>query len=279
VVKFARVAAADAALDREAEALRALADEHPGVEGVPRLLAAERRVGRRALAESAVHGQPLIEALTPDNYGALSGAVATWLAGLVGSEGPRPREGWWERLVGGPLAAFERDFGTVTPAATLAALRARLQGLDALPSACEHRDCSPWNVVLDATGAPGLHDWESAEPHGLPGLDLAYFLANAAFVLDGALDGGRTRESYRHLLDPATPYGGEAAARIAEYCERTGLDPATFPDLRLLAWVVHARSDYVHREMAAAGTPSPEALRDAPYLGLIETDLALPASY
>jgi hypothetical protein len=276
VVKFARVDAADAALDREAAALRALAEEHPSVTGVPRLLAQERRVGRRALVESAVHGEPLIAALTPATFRELSGKVTVWLTDLVESGEPRPSSEWWQRLVGDPLAAFERDFGGVVEAGAMARLRARLRSLDKLPRACEHRDCSPWNVVLTGDDSPGLLDWESAEPHGLPGLDLAYFLANAVFVLERAIESGRTRESYERLLDPTTPYGGEAASRVAEYRDRVGLSTAAFANLRLLAWVVHARSDYLHREMAAAGPPSPEALRDAPYLGLIETDLALP---
>jgi hypothetical protein len=273
VVKFARVAAADAALDREAAVLRTLAEEHPGVSGVPRLLAQERRVGRRALAESAVHGQPLIAALTSQTFPLLSRDVTAWLTSLVEDGEPRPASEWRQRLVDEPLGAFERDFGTVVEAATLTRLRARLRDLEPLPQACEHRDCSPWNVVIGDDGSPGLLDWESAEPHGLPGLDLAYFLANSAFVLDGAIETGRTRESYGHLLDPATPYGREAASRVAEYCDRVGLRPAAFARLRLLAWVIHARSDYRHREMAAAGPPSPDALRTAPYLGLVEAEL------
>jgi hypothetical protein len=277
VVKFARVAAADTALDREASALRALAEEHPTVLGVPRLLAQERRVGRRALAESAVYGAPLLAALTAASFGELSGKVAVWLTGLVEAGEAQPASEWWQHLVGEPLDGFERTFGGVVATEAMARLRARLRALDKLPRACEHRDCSPWNVVLTADGSPGLLDWESAEPHGLPGLDLAYFLANSAFVLDRALESGRTRETYERLVDPTTPYGHEAARRVAEYCDQIGLDPGSFPDLRLLAWVIHARSDYRHREMAAAGPPSPESLRTAPYLGLIETELALPS--
>jgi hypothetical protein len=273
VVKFARTPEADAALDREAAALRTLAEEHPGVPGVPRLLARERRAGRRALAESAVRGQPLIATLTPRTFPLLARDVTGWLAGLVEDGEPRPASEWFQRLVDEPLDAIERDFGAVVEAATFTRLRARLRDLGPLPRACEHRDCSPWNVVVGEDGSPGLLDWESAEPHGLPGLDLAYFLANSAFVLDGAIETGRTRESYRRLLDPATPFGSEAASRVTEYCDRVGLGPAAFARLRTLAWVVHAHSDHLHREMAAAGPPSAEALRTAPYLGLVEAEL------
>ena len=160
-----------------------------------------------------------------------------------------------------------------SPREAVARARHRLDDLGDLPEACEHRDCSPWNVVLTADGDPGLLDWESAEPHGLPGLDLAYFLANCAFVLDGALESGGTRESYARLLDPATPYGAVAAACAAEYCERLGIDADAYARLRLLCWIVHCRSDYRHLTMAAAGTPSPEALRGSAFLGLVEAEL------
>lgn len=275
IAKFSRVPAADEALACEATALRAIERDRPGVPGVPRLLAMGKRSGRHALAESAVHGKPLLAALSPASFEELATRVGDWLVGLSGGE-PRERSEWWPRLVGEPLARFERNFGDVVPADTLDALRRVLGEIGNLPEACEHRDCSPWNVVLDEHGAPGLLDWESAEPHGLPGLDLAYFLANCAFILDGALESGRTRESYERLLDPTTPYGAVAAERVAGYCGRLGLADEDFARLRLLAWVIHSASDHTHLEMAAAGPPGHEALRGAMFLGLIETDLEIP---
>jgi len=272
VAKFSRVPAADGALEREASALRAIERDRPGLPGVPRLLAEGKRAGRHALVESAVHGQPLIAALSPESFDELAVLVGEWLVGL--SDGKRhPRNEWWPRLVGEPLEAFERNFGKVVPADTIATLRRLLGELGDLPEACEHRDCSPWNVVLDKRGAPGLLDWESAEPHGLPGLDLAYFLANCAFVLDGALESGRTRESYERLRDPAAPLGALAAECEDRYRQALGLDPNDLARLRLLAWLVHSRSDYTHLSMAAAGVPSVETLHTSTYLGLVEAEL------
>lgn len=275
IVKFARVPAADRALEREAEALRLLEEEHPQVSGIPRLLGRERRAGRTALAESGVFGRPLIAELTAESFASLASLVSDWLVGLVGVEEKPARSEWWERLVGGPLATFERDFGAVAAPDTIVRIRRHLEELDDLPPACEHRDCSPWNVLLGPDGAPALLDWESAEPHGLPGLDLAYFLANAAFLLDGALASGGTRESYLWLLDPGSRHGREAAACAASYRDRVGLSEAAWWRLRLLCWVVHSRSDHRHLTMAAAGTPTAEALRGSTYLGLIEAELDL----
>jgi hypothetical protein len=274
VVKFARVAAADAALAREAATLRLVERDRPGATRVPRLLAEGRRAGRHALAESAVHGEPLIAALSPASFERLAARVGEWLVNLSDDGGGgRPREDWWQRLAGEPLARFEQNFGEVIAADSLARLREQLAAIGDLPEACEHRDCSPWNVVLDESGAPGLHDWESAEPHGLPGLDLAYFLANCAFILDDALETGRTRESYERLLDPTTPYGAVAAACAARYCERVGIAADDYARLRLLCWVIHSHSDHQHLTMAAAGPPSHEALRSSSFLGLLEAEL------
>jgi hypothetical protein len=272
IAKFARVAAADAALEREAAVLRAVERDHPDVPGVPRLLAEGRRAGRHALAESAVHGEPLLGALTEQSFGELAPRVGNWLAALAGNA-PGQREEWWSRLVDEPLTEFERNFGGVVAADSAAELRRRLELLGDLPGACEHRDCSPWNVVLDREGAPGLHDWESAEPRGLPGLDLAYFLANCAFILDGALDSGRTRESYARLLDPTTPHGTVATTTAERYCAATGISTTDYARLRLLCWLIHTASDHQHLTMAAAGPPSPEALRQSSFLGLLEVEL------
>jgi hypothetical protein len=273
VVKFARVVAADEALAREAATLRLVERDRPGATRVPRLLAEGRRVGRYALAESAIHGEPLIAALTPANHEQLATRVGDWLVDLAGGGESRPREDWWPRLIGKPLEQFEHNFGAVIATDSLVELRRQLEQIGMLPEACEHRDCSPWNIVLDASGAPGLLDWESAEPHGLPGLDLAYFLTNCAFVLDDALETGRTRESYAGQLDPNSPHGAIAARCAARYCARVGVSIEDYDRLRLLCWVIHSASDHQHLSMAAAGAPSPEALRGSSFLGLLETEL------
>ncbi|HVY78140.1 MAG TPA: hypothetical protein VG898_06515 [Solirubrobacterales bacterium] len=271
VVKFSRLSESDAALEREAGALEAVERQLPRLRGVPRLLARGRRGGGLGLAESAIFGQPLIDALTPASFELLAERVGDWLLGLAGK--PTPVGGdWRQRLVERRLVEFERNFGAVAQPGTVAAARGQLAALAAPPAACEHRDCSPWNVVLTEAGAPALLDWESAEPRGLAGLDLAYFLANCAFVLDGALDSGRTRESYARLLDPSSPPGAIAQQCTERYCAALGLSAEDYARLRLLTWIVHSHSDHSHAEMAAE--PNEAALRRSTYLGLAEEELA-----
>ena len=271
-VKFARVAEAEAGLEREAAVLRRLGEERPDLAGVPHLVGQGSRDGRLAVVQEAVEGESLLDALDPGNFGEVAMQVTRLLVGLA--RGPRrdPDPDWRSRLVDEPLEWFERTFQPI-PAA-----RPLLEGLGDLPPAIEHRDCSPWNVLLTPAGDPVLLDWESAEPEGLPGLDLVYFLANCAFVLDGALESGRTRESYAHLLDPATPHGAVAARAIDEYTAALGISEADFRRLRLLCWMVHSRSDHRHLQLEHGGAPPREALRSSVFAGLVDEELRDQAS-
>lgn len=277
-VKFARVPEAEPGLEREAAVLRRLRQERPDLAGVPRLVGEGSRNGRLAVVQEAVAGELLLEALRPENFEATAMAVTRVLVDLAGSvdrviEVAKNPPGGGKSPPRDALDWFAQSFGPVVDPGVLDRARVLLADLGPLPVTVEHRDCSPWNVLLTPGGDPVLLDWESAEPAGLPGLDLVYFLANCAFVLDGALESGRTRETYSKLLDPATPHGRVASAAIAEYTGALGISAEDFRRLRLLTWVVHSRSDYRHLELEARGTPSAEALRGSTFLGLVEEEL------
>ena len=272
-VKIARVTDADPGLRREAEVLRGLEQERPEVPGIPRVLGEGSRSGRPALTETAVLGRPLLDQLTPASFQSQARAVTGWLGGLAGSPTAEPRASWWARLVEEPVEEFRRNFGSVAGEDAVQGARLALGALGDLPLVCEHRDCAPWNVLLTAGGELALLDWESAEPRGLPALDLVYFLANAAFVLDRALETGRTRDSYRRLLDPGSPTGAVADASLRQYAGAVGIDAAQLPALRLLCWIVHSRSDHRHLGLAAGGPPPTSELRRSVFLGLVEEEL------
>ena len=270
-VKFARVPEAEPGLEREARVLRRLGEERPDLGGVPRLRSKGRRAGRLAVVEDVVEGRSLLDLLQPDNFEEMALRVARLLIDLARTEVPGAE--WRQRLVEEPLAEFESQFGPVLGAPAIAQVREMLAGVGELQPAPEHRDCSPWNIVIAPSGEPVLLDWESAEPDGLPALDLFYFLANCAFVLDEAFEGGSVRETYARLLDPAGEYGQVAQRAVTEYASALRIPPEDFRRLRLLCWIVHSRSDYRHLQLEAGGTPRPEDLRKGIFLGLIEEEL------
>lgn len=285
--KFARVPEAEPGLEREASVLRRLGEERPDLLGVPRLRGEGRRAGRLAVVQDAVEGESLLDLLRPENFEAMALRVTRVLVELAETNGqihhtaidPPIGVGSQVRaegrgLIDQALEWFAQGFGPAVDSALLDKARALLADLGDLPPVPEHRDCSPWNILITPAGDPVLLDWESAEPDGLPGMDLVYFLANCAFVLDSALESGRTRESYARLLDPTTPYGRIAARAIDDYTTALGISPEDFRRLRLLCWIIHSRSDYRHLQLESPGAPTLEALRQSTFLGLVEAELA-----
>ena len=271
VLKAARVPEAEGGVEREADVLERVARLLPA-DAAPRLLARGTRAGMAAIVESPVLGRSIMDELSAATFPTLAEQVTARLLELAHCGSGEPGEGWRRRLVEDPVGALARDFGPVLAPGEADAVGGALAGLGELMAVCEHRDCSPWNLVVGPRGI-GLHDWESAELEGLPGLDLVYFMANAAFVLDGSLDDGTTLNSYARLLDPGTATGAVAAECFAAYGESLGIGDDDFARLRLLCWVVHCRSDRRHLALESRGEPDPADLARSPFLGLLREEL------
>ena len=146
-------------------------------------------------------------------------------------------------------------------------------GLRPLPTACEQRDFSPWNVLVTPGGELAVLDWESGEPHGLPALDLIYFLTYLAACRDGAPTIERVRNIHRSSLDPTTTCGTITAECLRRYAELAGLDPSRLWPLRLMCWLVHARSEFGRLEQVLGRPPDSSALRDSLFVALWRQEL------
>jgi hypothetical protein len=277
VVKFARSEEEEELLRHESHVLHLLSEARPDLDGVPRALFLERRCGRLALGETALDGEPLIWSLERDTFDRLCSSVTEWLVALAGDGERHPPDVWQPRLVEQPLELFGRNFASVVSSAEIDRARAALSSLGALPLVYEQRDCAPWNVLL-AGDRISLADWESAEPKGLPALDLVYFLTNAALLVAGVLDSGPIAPWYADSLDPRTDMGSTVARCEAQYCERVGIDIRLLPVLRLLCWTIHARSEYQRFELDVAARPSPDVLATSLFLELWRAELERLAS-
>jgi hypothetical protein len=244
VAKFGRVPKADLALDREAELLRRLRGERGDLAGVPWVRASGRRAGGRAIVQEAMQGQTLDKALSRSTYPTVAAQMTDWIASLAGEPRPEPSSAWSERLIADPLNELERDFGDRIPAGLPERARRALGELGDLPLVWEHRDLGPWNVAIGDSGAPGVIDWEDAEPRGLPCLDLVYFLASSALLVEGALDDTgdveRILAGYRRLLDPGAETGRVFSACLDEYRAPLGIAADDLRRLRLLCWIVQS---------------------------------------
>jgi hypothetical protein len=264
-LKLARVAEAEAGLDREASALEA-AHAQRERSGIPRLLGRTTFAGQPALAESVVTGRPLVGELVPQTLPSLSLKVTDFLIDLAASPPPSRSTAWREGVAKAAQQALTHS--------ERQGARAVLDTLGALPEACEQRDCSPWNLLLRSDGSIAMLDWESAEPKGVAGLDLVYFLSYASFFVDGTMHSGEELSSYRRMLTPYTHTGQVYADCTVTYAERLGLDAGAWEALRLLCWLVHARSAQLHEEPETIGPAADGSL----FLELAREELARQAA-
>jgi hypothetical protein len=116
-------------------------------------------------------------------------------------------------------------------------------------------------------------DWESAEPAGLPALDVIYFLTYVTFQVTGATRSGRFQASYRAGLDPTTPTGRLQRECLTRYVAATGLDPEVLHPLRLVTWLLHARSEYERLLADHGGAPPAAALRGSLFVRLWQEEV------
>ena len=269
VVKFARIAPAIAGMQREAIMLTRL-EQCAGkpIEGVPRLLV-ELPAVSNALVETYVPGVAMTTQLTAKTFAQLAAAATGWLSDLAGSAVLSESRDWWPRIAEPALERFDLVHGRNVDPALVRETVDRLQSLGALPVVPEHRDFAPWNLLLSDGGKVGVLDWESAEPDGLPFLDLVYFLAYLAFDLENAITSRRPVDTYRSLLDERTTIGRVGMECMNRYAAVFGLRDADLPALRLLTWLLHATSDARALEPEPA---SPSADRGALFFSLWEEE-------
>jgi hypothetical protein len=241
--------------------------------GIPRVLFCEQWDSLVFLGETALTGVPLYTKLNRSNFHQLVLEASNWQIKLAGHNRPIPSRDWWKRIAEPAFEVFSESFGDVIDDGMLRTAREILAALGSLPRVCEQRDFSPWNVMVTADEQLAILDWESAELNGLPATDLIYFLAYAGFFLDGAWQSGRFRESYRASLDRFTFTGAVHAEAMAQYVAQVDIDISSLRALRLLTWMVHARSEYRRLVGRWGNRPPLESLRRSLFLNLWEEEL------
>lgn len=272
-VKTARTAAGEVGLRHEADVLDLLArTPGPGVHPAPRLVFRHDAPGGVAVGTGVAEGTPVLDLLTPDSHGRITQQVTDVLLALARRSVPAAPD-HQARLIDGVQQAFRTMFAGAVSSGEVAEAERRLATLPSLPPVVEHRDCSPWNVLRTPDGDLVLLDWESAEPAGLPMLDLHYFQTFAALALEGRI-AAADEATYRRTWNPASGVGRRVAACERRYLTGLGLPAACAHPLRLLTWMVHARSE--HARLLAergGGTVSTAVLAGATFVRLWRAEL------
>jgi hypothetical protein len=272
-IKTARIPDAARGLEREADLLDVVHAQHGGaLAGAPRVLFRDRAMDTLVVGESALTGTPLLARLDQDRYRSIADRVTDWLMRLAEPGAIAPSQPVWDRVAGPAFDRFASEYGRVVGDAPLARARAVLATLGDLPVVAEQRDCSPWNLFEGDSGLVVL-DWESGVAAGVPALDLIYFVTHAAYYLEGAWVSGRFEDAHRAAWSRDTAIGRVNLGCAERYCARVGVADDLLPALRLLAWVIHSHSDWVHRRDDVGGTPADDALRDSRFLRLFLAEL------
>jgi hypothetical protein len=273
-VKLARNDEANRALDREATLLRAV--EHSAVHHAfvaPKVVFHEPLAGSRAVGETVVDGERVAAVLNRSTERQLTLAVAEALRELVAGVAARPASAWWSGVVEPVLSGFEHEQELGVARADTDLVRGRLERLSCLPVVVEHRDCSPWNVLLTREQRLALLDWESAVAEGLPVLDLVYFLANARFLRDRVLGTAREIDSYRRMLLPGTAEGALFAEANDLYVRGTPLERVDLAPLRAFTWMVHALAEHRRLGPPTAGVTT-RGRRESTFLRLFREEVS-----
>ena len=228
VAKLPRLAGDGGALSREAAGLSAVRRALGETSSVPRLIAHLTDRPHPLLVETAIDGRPLSPAeIARDRDGCLEPAVG-WLERVARTSarepGPEDDEARFRALIEAPLLALAAGEAADAPPAALVeqTLEALAPLRDAgLPLVLEHGDTSHPNLLLRRFGDLAVVDWELANPDGLPGHDLAFFLVYAA----GAARRRDEAETARRLHDAF--FGSEPWAWRwwARYLQTLDLDP------------------------------------------------------
>jgi hypothetical protein len=251
-------------VEREVANLRAVhAGRAGGFDSIPQVVAFEEYMGRPILVETALVGDPMDPAAVRRDRDGCCAAVCGWLAELphpmrasdggdsatrstslsTGSRGTSGQAAnWFGRLVERPLRHFERVFPLSVEERQLLErtweLIAPLRDAD-LPLVFEHGDLSHPNIVRLKGGAPGVVDWELAEPYGLPTYDLFFFLTYIAFASHNA------RKSGDHLAAFHAAFFGQVAWTrpfVVAYAGWLRLPPQTLTPLFVLCWARYMTS-------------------------------------
>jgi hypothetical protein len=271
VVKHARVAESIPPLDREAENLSRLESLPGGIPvNVPRLLFRKGSSETLAIGQTVFNGSPLYTFLRDENYRSFALKTTAWLGQLVDPRSMASRSQWWPQAVEPALQAFERKFGEGPVPGGVDTLRRELHQLESLPVVFEHRDLSPWNVLVTEAGELAVLDWEDGKPDGLPGMDLIYFLTFLAFFRDGAMATGNFLTAYAAAQDPKSFTGSIQAECLQIYFSSLGLNPRAARPLRMLAWVTHSLSVFPELDRKKRRV---EAEAGRPFIDLFAEDL------
>ncbi len=239
VAKLARGITMPPFLPRERQALDLLQAIAPSKAAcTPRVLAFEKLQQRWLLIETAVRGRQMSVVANHGHLDSYVKLVLAWLIDLhLSTSAAREGDEWLDRLVFSPFAQlrFASELSGLD-SSRFDRCRYWLESLadSSCPCVFEHGDFGSANILISPDGRPGAVDWEHSEPHGLPAVDLFYFLTSLAILTHRA----KTRREFVAAFHEAF-FAPDAWAKpyVATYAEALSIPACTLKPLFLACWV------------------------------------------
>jgi len=272
VAKVPRLSGPSASVTREVANLRNVQASRPkGFNTIPRIIAFEEYASRQFLLETALVGKPMDPPTVRKAPDRSCRVVLNWLAELQEATKTRVNgdNDWYEKQIVEPIRRFrellplssEEKNCLVKSEEIITPLKSA-----GLPLVFKHGDLSHPNVMWLNDNEPAVVDWELADPHGLPGIDLFMFLTYVAFSKHS------TRVSGAYLAAFQEAFLGETAWTIPyinEYCTRLRIPDDTLIPLFVLTWLRYT-SSLLERlnESAAVSSKTVSWIRDNRYYHL-----------
>ena len=226
------------AVAHEAASLAAFQRGTADAEVAPRLISVVDHGPRAMLVESAVNGRPLDRRQVRRDPPAALDAVRGWVDNAPkGAPVPPDHDGRFARLIDDAARRVQAAGGPRQPhrSQLLDRTRQALRPLrhTALPTVFEHGDFSHPNLLLLADGRLAAVDWEQAEPEGLPGHDLFFFLGYLCHAVEKPHRPVAVAERYRQAVVP----GGWARGAVEAHLELMSVDRRCLEALQLASWL------------------------------------------
>lgn len=237
IVKIARTKDSIPVVSSEATNLESIQARFPNLEGIPRVLFCIDDGRLFAQARPYVNGVPFSGVVKERNRLELCLRVTSWLIRLARNTATDVPPDWRESLIDPVLSTLTPLFSSKLSRDQLQKTCQKVSSLNLSYLVCEHRDLSPWNIIIDHEGKIGVIDWEVARLNGLPAADLILFLTYVNYHFDKTWGKQNFSESYRNMLDISTPAGRIFNECMELYSSKLNISKSEIDSIRLLTWL------------------------------------------
>lgn len=273
VIKRSRISESAYHLTNEANVLSSLQQKAININGIPKLLFFTEHNRDCTIGESIINGKQIANALNKKNYRDLARKATNFQIQLAEKTRIAAPKEWHDQLIKPVTSYFKKSFGPFLDPCKVEKTNEILDNLKITHLVCEHRDFSPWNILVNTDNEIGVIDWEGSILLGLPAVDLIFFLTYLTAHLDGEWELKKLSNSYHRILDEKSFEGEIFNECLTHYCSCIGFPKSSLPTIRLYTWVNEMNWSYYALGNYSEYSPDPKTPKNIVHISLWEEEL------